>query len=116
VRTATGRIGAWYPSAWLKPILDRAAHPATTGAAVLLFVACFAVNTGTTPRSYEIDDRPRADFDAITAYVAGHDLTRCSTFEVNGLITDQRIVAFLLARQIGRGVGDKCSISLAPQR
>jgi hypothetical protein len=116
VRTATGRIGAWYPSAWLKPILGRAAHPATTGAAVLLFVACFAVNTGTTPRSYEIDDRPRADFDAITAYVAGHDLTRCSTFEVNGLITDQRIVAFLLARQIGRGVGDKCSISLAPQR
>ena len=116
VRKAAGKVGERHPSVRLKSALDHASHPMTTGVVVLAFLAYFAVRVGTTPRAYVIDERTRADVDAITAYVASHDLTRCSTFDVSGLLTDERIVACLLAKQVGRGAGETCRIALASQR
>jgi hypothetical protein len=55
------------------------------------------------------------DYAAITAYVAAHDISRCSTFAVTGLLSDERIVYFLLTRQVNRGAGDACTIALTPQ-
>ncbi len=84
------------------------------GGVIVLVLAWLAIDVSRRARFY-VDEAPvHADYEAITAYVAGHDISKCSTFEVTGLLTDDRIVLFLLAKQIDRGAGEACRISLAP--
>jgi hypothetical protein len=82
---------------------------------IVIVLGWLVVDIGPRTRMYGIDDNVRADFDAITAYVAGHDISRCSTFAVTGELTDERIVYFLLARHVNRGNGEHCEIALAPR-
>ena len=82
---------------------------------VMLVLAFLVIDIVPRTRMYTIDTRVRADFDAITAYVADHDVSKCRTFEVTGLETDERIVYFLLARHINRGSGEVCKVQLTPR-
>ncbi len=91
-----------------------ATRPLVRAGVIVLALGWLVVDIAPRNRMYGEDDRVHADLDAITGYVADHDISRCSTFEVTGLLTDERIVYFLLARQINRGSGERCKIALAP--
>jgi hypothetical protein len=85
------------------------------GGVAVLATAWLAVDIGSRPARNPFDPWVHADFDAITAYVAGHDISKCGTFAVTGLLSDERIVYFLLTRHIKRGAGEACTIALTPQ-
>ncbi len=105
------RFRAAAPKAGVDPAWPRWLATCAAG----LFLVGLAVGLWSRPRYYVVDPRTRADYEAMTAYVATHDLRKCSHFDVTGLQSDERITYFFLARQIGRGTGETCKIELTPR-
>ncbi len=103
-----------FPSRVRRTNVDSSSRWLVQGGAALLVLAWVAADMWSRSKVYGLDPRVRADFDSITAYVAGHDISRCSTFEVSGLLTDERIVYFLLTKQVNHGSGEACKIPLEP--
>jgi hypothetical protein len=104
-----------FPSLPRKMQFDGAPRVLVQGGMAVLVMAWFAVDIESRKTRNPFDPQVHADYAAITAYVAAHDISKCSTFAVTGLLSDERIVYFLLTRQVNRGAGDACTIALTPQ-
>jgi hypothetical protein len=109
-----GMLVRAFPSLPRRMNVDATSLRFVRGGLAVLLLAWPAADMWSRSKWYPLDPGVRADFDAITAYVAGHDISRCSTFEVTGLLTDERIVYFLLTKQVNRGGGEACKVALAP--